>query len=149
MFESLIKIAEKSLNAIVGSAGLNDDELQTAFKEVEVLMNFRPLVYEGADPLNEPVLTPSHFMIGQLGGQLAPQVTDEIAFNPKRRWRLVQNLNATLNTRKKWREAKDTLRVGDVVLVVDQNAPRGQRHLGRKDERSISWTGRTRAGCPS
>lgn len=94
--------------------------------------------------------TPNHFLVRQLGGQLAPQVTDNIAFNPRNRWRLIQNLVkvfwkrwreefreeflSTLNTRKKWREAKDNLKVGDVVLVVDQNAPRGHWHLGRVEE---------------
>ena len=145
VFESLIKVAKKSLKAIVGNSGLNDDELQTALKEVEALMNLRPLSYEGTDPHDEPVLTPSHFLIRQLGGQLAPQVTDEIAFNPRRRWRLVQGLVktfwkrwreeflATLNTRKKWREAKENLHVRD-VLVVDQNAPCRKWHLGPIDE---------------
>ena len=142
VFESLIKVAKKSLKAIVGNSGLNYDELQTALKEVAALMNSRPLSYEGTDPHDEPVLTPSHFLIGQLGGQLAPRVTDEIAFNPRRRWRLVQSLVktlwkrwreeflATLNTRKKWWEAKENLRVRDVNLVVDQNAPHGKWHLG-------------------
>lgn len=49
-----------------------------------------------------------------------------------KRWR--EEFLATLNTRKKWWEAKENLRVGDVVLVVDQNAPRGKWHLGRIDE---------------
>ena len=39
VFESLIKVAKKSLKVIVRNAGLNDDELQTVFKEVEVLMS--------------------------------------------------------------------------------------------------------------
>ena len=153
VFESLIKVAKKTLKVIVGNAGLNDDELQNAIKEVEALMNSRPLSFEGTDPRDEPVLTPSHFLIGQLGGQLAPQVTDELAFNPRNRWRLIQNLVkifwkrwreeflATLNTRKKWRKKKDNLKVGDVVLVVDQNAPRGQWPLGRVEEKVEStWS---------
>ena len=156
VFESLIKVAKKILKVIVGNAGLNDDELQTAIKEVEALMNSRPLSYEGTDPRDEPVLTPSHFLIGQLLGQLAPQVTDELAFNPRNRWRLIQNLVkifwkrwreeflATLNTRKKWREKKDNLKVGDVVLVVDQNAPRGQWPLGRVEEVFPGQDGRVR-----
>ena len=57
MFESLVKVVKKTLKAIVGNAGLTDDELQTAIKEVEALMNSRPLTYEGADPRDEPVLT--------------------------------------------------------------------------------------------
>ena len=72
VFESLIKVAKKILKAIVGNAGLNDDNLQTAFKEVEGLMNARPLTYAGTDTRDEPVLTPNNFLVGQLGGQLAP-----------------------------------------------------------------------------
>ena len=72
VFESLVKVAKKTLKAVVGNAGLTDDELQTAIKEVEALMNSKPLTYEGADPRDEPVLTPNHFLVGQLGGQLAP-----------------------------------------------------------------------------
>lgn len=145
----LVKVAKKTLKAVVGNAGLTDDELQPAIKEVEALMNSRLLTYEGADRRDEPVLTPNHFLVGELGGQLAPHVTDDIAFNPRNRWRLVQNLVklfwkqwreeflSTLNMQKKWREAKDNLKVGDVVdvvLVVDQNAPCGQWCLGRVEE---------------
>ena len=144
------RVAKKTLKVTVGIARFNDDELQTAIREVEALMNSRPLSYGGTDPSNEPVLTPSHFLIGQLGGQLAPQVTDELAVNPRNRWRLTQNLVkifwkrwrdeflATLNTRKKWRDKKDNLKIGDEVLVVDQNA-RGQWPRAR-------WEG---ARCPS
>ena len=119
-------------------------------------MNSRPLTYEGADPRDEPVLTPNHFLVGQLGGQLAPQFTDDIAFNPRNRWRLIQNLvrvfwkrwreeyQSTLNTRKKWREAKENLKVGDMVLVVDQNVPRGQWHLGRVEEGFSGQDGQVR-----
>ena len=141
VFESLVKVAKKTLRAVVGNAGLTNDELQTAIKEVEALMNSRPLTYEGADPQDEPVLTPNNFLVGQLGGQLAPQVTD-----PRNRWRLIQKLVkvfwkrwreeflSTLNTRKKWIQAKDNLKVRDVVLVVDQNAPHSQWRLGRVEE---------------
>ena len=156
VFESLVKVAKKTLKAIVGNAGITDDELHTAIKEVEALMNSRPLTYEGADPQDELVLTPNHFLVGQLGGQLAPQVADDIVFNPRHRWRLIQNLVrlfwkrwreeylSTLNTRKKWREAKENLKVGDVVLVVDQNAPRGQWHLGRVEEMFPGQDGQVR-----
>ena len=49
VFESLVKVAKETLKAIVGNAGLTNDELQTAIKEVEALMNLRPLMYQGAD----------------------------------------------------------------------------------------------------
>ena len=56
MFDSLIKVAKKALKVIVGNTGLNDDELQTAIKEEEALINSRSLSYEGTDPRDEPVL---------------------------------------------------------------------------------------------
>ncbi|XP_044174268.1 uncharacterized protein LOC122957886 [Acropora millepora] len=83
VFESLVKVAKKTLKAVVGNAGMTDYEL-----DIEALMNSRPLTYEGADPRDEPVLTPNHFSVGQLGGKLTSQVTDDIAFNPRNRWRL-------------------------------------------------------------
>ena len=41
-----------------------------------------------------------------------------------RHWR--KEFLATLNTERKWREAKDNLKVGDVVCIVHQNAPIGR-----------------------
>ena len=37
----------------------------------------------------------------------------------------------TLQQRQKWIREKDNLNIGDVVLVVDDNSPRGQWLLGR------------------
>ena len=132
VFESLVKVAMKTLRTVVGNAGLTDDELQSAINAVEALMNSRSLTYQGADPRDEPVLTLNHFLVGKLGGQLAPQVTDDIAFNPRNRCRLIQNLVklfwkrwgeeflSILNTRKKWRAAKDNLKVGDCSILVQR-----------------------------
>ena len=92
VFESLVKVAKKTLKAVVGNAGPTGDELQTAINEIEALMNSTPFTYEGADPRDQPVVTPNYFLVGQLGGQLAPQVSDDIALNPWNRWRLIQNL---------------------------------------------------------
>ena len=68
LFESLIKVDKKTLKARVGNAGLNDDEFQTEIKEVEAPMSSRPLSYEGTDPRDKAVLTPSHFLVDRLGG---------------------------------------------------------------------------------
>ena len=59
-----------------------------------------------------------------------------------KRWR--EEYQSTLNTRKKWREAKENLKVGDMVLVVDQNVPRGQWHLGRVEEGFSGQDGQVR-----
>jgi hypothetical protein len=67
VFEALIKSAKRSLKAILGNAGISDEELHTAIVEVEGLMNARPLMYASSDPNDEPALTPNHCIYGQAG----------------------------------------------------------------------------------
>ena len=43
------------------------------FTGVESLLNSRPLSSVSGDVNDEPVLTPNHFLIGQMGGELAPE----------------------------------------------------------------------------
>ncbi|PFX25917.1 hypothetical protein AWC38_SpisGene9441 [Stylophora pistillata] len=146
IFEALIKSAKKALRAILGESRTTDEELLTAVVEVEGILNSRPLSYCSNDTDDENVLTPNHLLYGQMGGQLAPKVADEIAFNPRNRWRFVQDLInkcwkrlmkeylLTLNTRNKWVEEKRNLVPGDVVLVVDPGNLRGHWPLGRIQE---------------
>ena len=49
-------------------------------------MNWRTLTYEGGDKQDEPVSTPNHFLVGQLGEHIAPQDTHDIVFNRRNRW---------------------------------------------------------------
>lgn len=88
-------------------------------------------------------LTPNHFLYGQMGGQFAPENVDTTGFNPRKRWRKVQDLISrvwsrwlkeylpTLNARPKWTEVVKDLKEGDIVLVLDPRLPRGQWPLGR------------------
>ena len=113
-------------------------------------MNSRPLTYGGADHRDAPVLKPNHFLFEQPGWQLAAQVTDDIVLCSWNRWRLNQNLVkfvyrpwreeflATLNTRRKWRDAKDNLKVGELVLISRQSLASGTS--GRSFSMS-GWTG--------
>ncbi|XP_064624612.1 uncharacterized protein LOC135486060 [Lineus longissimus] len=146
VFESMIKAAKRGMKAILGEACITDEELLTAVTEVEGLLNARPLTYCSKDPKDETVLTPNHFLVGQAGGQLAPVVTDEIAFNPRNRWRYIQDLVkkvwirwqkeylSLLQNRPKWMEEREDLKIGDIVLMVDPNSPRGKWPLGRVSE---------------
>ena len=146
LFESLIKSAKKALRSILGESKTTDEELLTAVVEVEGILNARPLTYCSSDPNDEHVLTPNHFLHGQMGGQLAPRVVDDIAFNPRNRWRFVQDLISkcwrrwmkeflsTLNTRNKWVDQKRNVAPGDVILLVDPSNSRGKWPLGRIQE---------------
>jgi hypothetical protein len=142
VFEALIKSAKRAIKAILGEADVTDEELLTAIVGAEGLINSRPLCYQGDSVDDEPVLTPNHFLHGQLGGQLAPEQLD-LDYQPKKRWVHVQTLIQhvwrrwireflpMLNARKKWNIANEDLKVGDIALVMDPQTPRGKWPLGR------------------
>ncbi|KAJ8051026.1 hypothetical protein HOLleu_04443 [Holothuria leucospilota] len=141
--ETLIKAAKKAISAVVHKADITDEELLTVFTGVEALLNSRPLTYQTADVHDKIPLTPNHFLHGQAGGQFAVEAVDGISFNPKRRWRRVQELIRhvwhrwlkewlpLLNQRRKWQLPQKNLQVGDVVVVVDAGSARGNWPLGR------------------
>ena len=55
--------------------------------------------------LSDHVLTPNHFLIGQMGGDFVPGSVDSEPFNPRKCWRRLQEL-----TRHGWNQwAKEYL----------------------------------------
>ena len=136
--EVMIKAAKKAIYAILGCADITDEELLSAVVGAEGLINSRPLTYQSVSPEDIVPLTPNHFLHGQVGGRFAPECVDSVAFNPRRRWRRVQELVRHfwhrwtrewlpgLNKRKKWHRDQDNIQVGDVVLVMSVDTSRGR-----------------------
>lgn len=128
---------------MIGSADVTDEELMTAFAGAEALINSRPLTYQSANPNDDVPLTPNHFLHGQVGGLFEPETVDTTKFNPRKRWRRIQELVRHfwhrwmrewlpgLNVRKKWNRTCKDISEGDIVLVIDPNLPRGHWQLGR------------------
>ena len=143
VFEAMVKAAKKAVYAVLGRSDVTDEELITACTGVEGLLNARPLTYQSADPRDDVPLTPNHFLHGQAGGNFAPEAVDTTSFNPRKRWRKVQELISrvwsrwmkeylpSLRARPKWNQIVRALKRGDVVLVFDQDMPRGRWPLGR------------------
>ena len=96
VFETMIKAAKRAIIAILGNADITDEELLTAFTGAESLLNLRPLTYQSANPEDTTPLTPNHFLQGQMGGKFAPEVDQETCYNPKKRWRRIQELTRHL-----------------------------------------------------
>ena len=82
-------------------------------------------------------------MYGQTGGEFAPEFVDDTVYHPVKRWKRVQELMRhywhrwirerlpSLSARKKWKQCKQNIQEGDIVLVLSSNTPRGQWPLGR------------------
>ena len=90
--ETMIKAAKRAVNAVLGNADVTDEELTTAFTGAEALLNSRFPTYQSANPEDDIPLTPNHLLIGQTGGQFAPESVDETNYSLKKRWRRVQEL---------------------------------------------------------
>ena len=141
--EIMIKAAKKAIYAILNYADVNDEELLTAFIGAEALLNCRPLTYQTSNQKDATPLTPNHFLHGQAGGKTAPESVDTVAYNPRQRWRRVQELVThfwrrwmkewlpLLNDRGKCTDLGRDLEVGDLALVISPDQPRGHRPLCR------------------
>jgi hypothetical protein len=76
---------------------------------------------------------------------MAPEV-DELDIHPRRRWLRIQQIIKgfwrrwlreflpAMNSRKKWTEEKKDIEVGNIVMCIDPNLPRGTWPLGRVEE---------------
>ena len=67
LWEAAVKSTKKHLRSVVGSVTLTYEELSTVLAQVEACLNSRPLVtVNSPDDDGIEVLTPGHFLIGQL-----------------------------------------------------------------------------------
>ena len=106
-------------------------------------MNARPLTGVSNDPKDLDVITPSHLLLLKNTNSLPPGIFDKKDVYSKRRWKQANHLANVfwtrfrseylmlLQNRQKWHSLCRNRRVGDVVLVVDENLPRNQWALGR------------------
>ena len=143
VWECLIGMSQRFLYSIVGSKRINDECFHTVICQVEGILNSRPLSPVSSDYKDLSALTPSHFLIGHV---LQPPSTLEIAAvslkQTKHMWkqcrecveqfwrRLLKEYLPTLRTRSKWHQTFDQLKEGDVVWILQNNSPRGQRPIG-------------------
>ena len=79
MFERMIGSAKRAIQAIIGNDDVKVEELMAVFTRVKTLLNSRPLTATGNDPNDEPILTLNHFLIGHMGGELAPESVSTLA----------------------------------------------------------------------
>ena len=143
-FEIMVKAAKRALYSILHQSDVSDEELLTAFVGAESLINSRPLTPISSDSRDITPLTPNHFIIGQLGGTLAPD--DSNNRDLRKRWRRVQELVRhywrrwmqewlpLLSARRKWTRPYNNIKVDDVVLILSTDTPRAQWPMGRVTE---------------
>ena len=141
VWERVIRSVRRVLLAITSSSSMTDEMLSTVFCQVENIVNSRPITKLSMD-INDPSpLTPNHLLL--LRSSVLPAWNDyQPADTLRRKWKHVQCVSTAfwkrwlrdylpeLQKRSKWISLKSNLKVGDLVLLLDESAPRSRWPLG-------------------
>jgi len=142
VWERMIRIVRRVLNSVYTSRRL----MMTGFTqscEVEAILNDRPITQLSDDPNDLEALTPNHLLLLKGKPALPPGLFKSSDMYVKRRWRQAQYISdlfwkrwireylLLLQERQKWNQRKQSLAVGDVVVIMDSSAPRGSWLLGK------------------
>ncbi|KAK2903740.1 hypothetical protein Q8A73_010397 [Channa argus] len=154
VWERLIRSVRKVLSATLKDQSLDEEGLQTLLCEVEAILNSRPITTPSDDPNDLEALTPNHLLLLKTQPSIPQGVFQEDDLYSRRRWRQVQYMAdlfwkrwvkeylPELQRRQKWTHAKCNFVPGDIVLIVDESAPRNSWVIGRiihaiQDERGL------------
>ena len=146
VWERLIRSTRKHLASLLGKDTLEVDTLVTVLAQVEAIINYRPITKVSDDPRDPEALTPVHLLYPgvKLTNSVcalppAPPGGEVLRYSFQRARSLVDafwkrwsnDYLSTLKERQKWIKSKDDLKVGQLVLLVDEVKSRNDWRLGR------------------
>ncbi|XP_071578810.1 uncharacterized protein [Temnothorax nylanderi] len=156
LWEAGVKACKHHLKRVMGSALFTFEELSTILIQIKACLNSRPLSPLSSDPTDLQPLTPAHFLVrDSMTGLPDTDVTD-IQINRLDRWHLVQRVQqdfwkrwateyvADLQVRPKWKREQANLKVGDLVVLRDENFLPLKWKLGRVIELHPGYDGLVR-----
>ena len=132
-WERLVRSVKSALTVILKDHALKEETLRSALSEAQNICNSRPLTNIPLEHFENEPLTPNHFLFGPLGGEIAPSPYDGEQKITRKQWVISQNIAhqfwrrwiseylPTLNLRKKWFTPSNPIKIGDVVVIVEDN----------------------------
>ncbi len=128
--------------ALIGKT-VTDQELRTLATVAEGIINSRPISYRAKTPEDFEPLTPAHFLMGKgVENFEAPPVLNR-PYKYKDKWyasearmdtfwqRFNKEVVPTFQEYRKWTKKYRNIRVGDIVLLLDNAKWRGHYPLGK------------------
>ena len=156
-YERLVQTVKRALRKILRRSSATYDELLTVITEIESVVNCRPLCYLYSDEV-DAVLTPSHLINGRRlisRNVVRTDVPDESSQSLNNRVKYLKMLMSHYENR--WKKEylsglrefqknenripAQQIKIGDVVLIEDEDLPRQRWRLGKVEELITSTDG--------
>lgn len=156
VWERLVQQVKKVLCTVVKQHILDDEALNTVLCEVEAILNDRPITPSTDNPNDLEALMPNHLLQLKANPLLPPGLFKKENLYTHRHWRQVQYIASLfwkrwvkeylplMQTRQKWGRTRKSFAVGDLVLVMNDRAPRNSWPLGRITETIVDSKGHVR-----
>ena len=146
VWERLVRSVKEVLTGMMEDTAqrlLTDPQLATLLTEVESILNTRPLTHASEDINDLDALTPNHILLGlHRHWDYMGDITENDVLS-RRRWKQVHALRTmfwnrwrreylpTLTKRTRWNQPGPNYRIGELVLLDDDDSRRGKWPLGR------------------
>ncbi|GFV26615.1 integrase catalytic domain-containing protein [Trichonephila clavipes] len=143
LWEAGVKSIKYHLKRVIGNTNLTFEEFSTLLTQVEAILNSRPLVSLDCD--NDPdslnILTPSHFLIGEVITSSPEHTNDDklsslpLGYCPKmklgfwRKWKM--DYLSNLQNRTKWKSPNHNFKAGEIIIIKEDNIPPATWRLGK------------------
>lgn len=144
-WERLVRSIKTSLKTVLKSVNPKEEVLQTLLLEIEYTINSRPLTHVSIDPNDCEAITPNHFLLLRSNNTRIVEETPSEKIS-KKHWRFAEYLansywkrwiteyRPTLIRRQKWHSKSENLKVNDLVIILDEKAPRNEWLMGKINE---------------
>ena len=155
-WERVCRQLKEPLRKVLGRAFLNYTEMLTVLTDIEALINSRPLTYIGDDIRDGRVITPALLAIGRDPESPSDNLPKKAEVSLSERYRYQQRIQnhfwsrwlqeylPGLTVRQKWFKDEKPLKEKDVVLISEDNIPRGKWRIGKVAETFPGKDGRIR-----
>ena len=133
LWESAVKSMKTHLRRIISNTKLTFEEFTTVLTQIEAVLNSRPLAPIPCDDDGIEPLTPGHFLVGKPLEALPDPSASYCRVSLLRRWHLCQSLIRhfwkrwsteylhSLRRYNKWHRTSKNLKIGDVVVLQEDN----------------------------
>lgn len=143
LWEAAVRSFKTLLIRVMGSHNPSFEEMSTILCRIEAILNSRPLTPMSSSPLDLDYLSPGHFLIGQPLLAVPDLHIPEDNRKIVNRWKLLRQSHqsfwrrwsseylCSLQARTKWTNNVPNLKVGDMVVIKDNQCPPTSWRLGR------------------